>query len=142
MAKRSKGSGISGKQVIIALVLTIAVAYSVAITDVASRLVGSGRRVAELQEEVNAQKTQVVVLQTKVVEAQSPAQIERAAREELHAGRADEVIISSLPGTVTPQATAIPPTSTPRPTPKPTTSSSLPGRWQELLRLILQGLGR
>jgi hypothetical protein len=142
MTKRSKGSGISWKQGVVALVLTITVAYGVAIIDVASRTVRSGGRVDELQAEVNELEAQAVELETAIIEAKSPAEIERAAREELRVAGEGEIVMASKTGTVMPKSTAPLPTPTLRPTLKPTTTGSLPGRWDELMRLILRGLGR
>lgn len=133
MAKKAKGMRVSWKQLLVALALTVSVAYSVAITDVVSRSVRTRRRVDALLAEVQALEDEKAKLQRDLEVVESDLYAESVARQELKWRKAGETafvpILKQTAPTVAPQ-------SLPRPTPVPTGSASPVSRWQELMQLL------
>ena len=134
MAKRAKGMLVSWRQLLIALALTISVAYSVAITDVVSRSLRTRRRVDSLRAEVQALEDERAELLRGLELVESDVYVEKVAREDLKWRKPGETSFVPILKQAVP--TAAPPPLAPKPTPAPTGSASPVSRWQELMQLI------
>ena len=134
MAKRAKEMLVSWRQLLIALALTISVAYSVAITDVVSRSVRTRHRVDALRAEVQALEDQKAELLRDLKLVESDVYVEKVAREELKWRRPGEKGFVPILKQVAP--TTAPRIPAPKPTLTPTSSASPVSRWQELMLLI------